>query len=356
MTSTNQPVAVTGGSGFVACHLVQLLLSRGFVVHATIRKLNRSIKLQPLLDMQKQYPGQLNLFEADLLKPGSFDRAFDRCSVVYHVASPFLLPEKITDGARQLLAPALEGTRNVLGSVNRTPSVERVVLTSTIGAIFGDYIDVMRMKDQTLSDAYFNTSSSLDNNPYHFSKVEAEREAWRIFKSQNRWTMVAINPGMVLGPSLTPASDSGSLFLLDEMLKGYFFYGVPDLSLATVDVREVAQAHLNAALNPSATGRYILADRQMISFLEIAKILRRVHARPFLLPRNQIPLLLVKLIGPFFGLDQQYIRNHVGIRFPLDNTRSISELGISYRPIQDTLTDHYRSWAEHRLALAEYAA
>src|SRR5262249_2550851 len=150
------------------------------------------------------------------------------CAVVHHVASPFLLPEKIKDGRRQMLDPALRGTRNVLQTINRTPSVTRVVMTSTVGAIFGDYIDVLQMKDQTLSEIYFNTTSTLENYPYHFAKVEAEREAWRICREQDRWSLVTINPGLILGPSLTPASDSGSLFLLDGMLKGHFFYGLPD--------------------------------------------------------------------------------------------------------------------------------
>jgi dihydroflavonol-4-reductase len=348
MQTLKQPVAVTGGSGFVASHLVKQLLSEGYTVHATVRSLDKLDKVQPLLALQQGHPGQLALFEADLLKAGSFDKAFAGCSVVHHVASPFLLPEMIKDGRRQLLEPAVQGTRNVLHSVNRAPSVERVVMTSTIGAIFGDYIDVRQMKNGVLAEEYFNTSSTIENNPYHFSKVEAEREAWKICQDQARWSLVTINPGMVLGPSLTPTSDSGSLFLLDEMLKGYFFYGVPDLSLATVDVREVAQAHIAAARTPGAQGRYILAEREMISFLEIAKTFRRIKASPRFLPRNQIPLLLVKLIGPLFGLSQEYIRNHVGIRFPIDNSRSIRELGITYRPVQETLRDHYRSWAEQR--------
>jgi uncharacterized protein YbjT (DUF2867 family) len=112
---------------------------------------------------------------------------------------------------------------------------------------------------------------------------------------------VTINPGMILGPSLTPGSESGSLFLLDEMLKGYFFYGMPDLSLTTVDVREVAQAHVQAARREEAHGRYILAERQMLSFVDISKLLREVHHRPWLLPRHQIPDLLVRLIGPSSG-------------------------------------------------------
>ncbi|MBD4130440.1 cinnamyl alcohol dehydrogenase, partial [Xanthomonas citri pv. citri] len=78
-----------------------------------------------------------------------------------HVASPFLMPEKIKNGRTQLLEPALQGVRNVLTTVNATSSVERVVLTSTIGAIFGDYRDVLDMPGQTLSEAFFNTTSSL---------------------------------------------------------------------------------------------------------------------------------------------------------------------------------------------------
>jgi dihydroflavonol-4-reductase len=340
---------VTGGSGFVASHLILQLLQDGSAVHATVRNLSHDAKLRPLHRLQQQYPEQLQLFEADLLKPGSFDTAMKGCAVVHHVASPFLLPEKIKDGKQQMLEPALRGTQNVLDSVNRTPSVKRVVMTSTVGAIFGDYIDVLDMKDQTLSESYFNTSSTLENNPYHYAKVEAEKEAWRMYLEQDHWSLVTINPGMILGPSITPASESGSLFLLDEMFKGYFFYGAPNLSLTTVDVREVARAHISAARLPVAQGRYILAEKQMISFVDMSKIIRTIHRRPWLLPKHQVPDGVVRLIGPFFGLTQDYIRKHLGIRFKVDNRRSISELGISYRPIEQTLHEHYRSWVEQRV-------
>lgn len=344
----NTTSLVTGGSGFVACHLVQQLLEAGDTVHATVRSLANEAKLKPLRQLQARHGERLRLFEADLLLPGSFAPAMRGCSVVHHVASPFLLPEKITDGRRQMLEPALQGTRNVLDSVNQTPEVRRVVMTSTVGAIFGDYADVLQMKDATLSEAYFNTSSTLDNNPYHHAKTEAEKEAWRLCEAQQRWSLVTINPGMILGPSLTPGSESGSLFLLDEMLKGYFFYGMPNLSLTTVDVREVALAHVQAARNPAAHGRYILAEQQMLSFVEISKILRQVHHRPWLLPRHQIPNFVVRLIGPLFGLTQDYMRKHLGIRFAVDNRRSVQELGIVYRPIAETLQDHHRSWVEQR--------
>jgi nucleoside-diphosphate-sugar epimerase len=343
-----ETVLVTGGSGFVACHLIQQLLTTGSTVHTTVRSLDSTEKVRPLAELQKQYPGRLKLFAADLLVPGTFDAAMRFCTVVHHVASPFLLPEKIKNGRLEMLEPALQGTRNVLGSVDKTPSVIRVVMTSTVGAIFGDYIDVMDMRDKTLSADYFNTSSTLENNPYHYAKVQAEKEAWTLCEKQSRWSLVTINPGLILGPSLTPASESGSLFLLDEMFRGYFFYGMPDLSLTTVDVRDVAKAHINAARNPNAHGRYILAEKQMTSFVEIASIVRCVHQRPYLLPRYRIPDALVRLIGPLFGLTPDYLRRHLGIRFAVDNQRSLDELNIRYRPITETLTDHYQCWDSQR--------
>jgi dihydroflavonol-4-reductase len=85
----------------------------------------------------------------------------------------------------------------------------------------------MEMENQILSEKYFSTSSSSSNNPYHYSKILAEKEAWRICEAQERRIMVTINTGMVLGPSLLPTLDSGSLFLLNEMLRGDLGSGCP---------------------------------------------------------------------------------------------------------------------------------
>ncbi|WP_373559664.1 NAD-dependent epimerase/dehydratase family protein [Streptomyces sp. TLI_55] len=339
------PVLVTGGSGFVGSHLVLRLLERGYRVHATVRSTADSPKTRPLWAMRDRFPGRLDLFAADLLVEGSFDEATRGCATVFHVASPFLMPEKIKDGRRDVVEPALLGTRNVLGAIERTPAVRRLVFTSTVGAIFGDYIDVLeKMTDQVLTEEYVNTTSTVANNPYHYAKTVAEQSAWEAAKAQDRWRMVALNPGLILGPSLTPASESGSLFLLEELFKGYFFYGAPDFSFTTVDVRDVADAHIAAAENEDAHGRYILAAETMSSFYDMARVLRTARPRDLRLPRTRLPHWPIRLLGPAFGLTQDYIRKHLGIRFRVDNSRSRAELGVTYRPFEETILDHHRAW------------
>ncbi|MEU6254216.1 NAD-dependent epimerase/dehydratase family protein [Streptomyces sp. NPDC047043] len=342
--AVGEPVLVTGGSGFVGSHLVLRLLERGYRVRATVRSTSNAVKVKPLTELQDRFPGQLELFEADLLVDGAFDEAMKGCEVVFHVASPFFMPEKIKDGQRDMVEPALVGTRNVVGSVERTPTVRRLVFTSTVGAVFGDYVDVLAMEGQVLSEDYFNTTSTVENNPYHYAKTVAEQAAWEAERSQDRWHMVSVNPGLVLGPSLTPASESGSLFLLEELFKGYFFYGAPDFSFTTVDVRDVADAHIAAAEKADAHGRYILAAETMSSFHDMARIIRTRYPRDLRIPRTRLPHWPVRVLGPAFGLTQDYIRKHLGIRFRVDNGRSVRDLGITYRPIEETVLDHYEAW------------
>jgi nucleoside-diphosphate-sugar epimerase len=122
---------VTGASGYIGLHVVNSLLDAGWTVHATVRSLQDDKKVVPLRTLANQQSDKLRLFEADLLKEGSFLEPMQGCSVVFHVASPFLVPEKVKNAEQDLIRPAVEGTRSVLDSVNKTESVKRVVLTSS---------------------------------------------------------------------------------------------------------------------------------------------------------------------------------------------------------------------------------
>ena len=317
-------------------------------MRATVRPGTSADRRQALLSLADTRPGSLGLHEADLGARDGFDDAVAGCRTVFHVASPFLLPEQITDPEREVLLPAIDGTRHVLGAVADAPSVRRVVLTSTVGAVFGDYADVREMPGGVLREDVFNTSSTLANNPYHYAKTLAEREAWRLARAQQRWDLVAVNPGLVLGPTLWPGSSSGSLFLMDELFAGRLFFGVPDISFTVVDVREVAYAHVAAAEQPEANGRYLLAHREMVSMHDIARIVRGNGATGWRVPRHRVPDWAVRLVGPQFGLTPDYLRGHLGIRFTVDNQRGIDELGVAYRPVADTVRDHWTAWREQR--------
>ena len=137
---TTAPVLVTGATGYLGSWVVKGLVDAGATVHAAVRDPEATSKVAHLKRAAEQAPGTLKLFAADLLQPGSYDEAMAGCGVVIHTASPFV--RNVDDPQRDLVDPALEGTRNVLDGIGRTPSVRRVVLTSSIAAMFGDAADI----------------------------------------------------------------------------------------------------------------------------------------------------------------------------------------------------------------------
>lgn len=340
MSTSSATVLVTGASGYIASWIVKYLLEDGHQVHATVRDPSNQKSVGHLLKLAEGAPGTLTLFKADLLDEGSFDEAMQGCSIVMHTASPFII-EGFKDAHEALTRPALEGTRNVLNSVNRCDSVKRVVLTSSVASVFGDGIELVRSGKAAFDESDWNTTSTEQHNPYQYSKVAAEREAWALHDKQQRWQLVTINPGMVYGPSLTSASKSASIDTLRQLGDGRLRSGVPDLSYGVVDVREVARAHLLAAFTPNAKHRYLLVNR-VLSMLAIARILRQAFGKAYPFPTMRAPKLLVWAFGPLLGpVTRKFIRLNVGYPPRFDNSRSV-QLGVNYRPVEETFKEHFQ--------------
>lgn len=335
-------VLVTGASGYVASWIVRYLLEDGHTVRGTVRNPDKPEHLHALAEA---HPGRLTLHRADLLDEGSYAEAMAGCELVIHTASPFLIG-RVRDPEAQLIRPALEGTRNVLGSVNATPSVKRVVLTSSVVAIYGDNID---MKGRgAFTEADWNTTSSVDHQPYPYSKTVAERAAWELAEAQDRWDMVTIHPGLVLGPALTTASKSGSMTTMKSFIDYSLTTGAPDLAMGMVDVRDVARAHIAAGFTPGAHGRYI-TNGQTVTMLDIGRMLRRRFGRSYPFPYSTIPKQVFRLVAPFAGFSREFVDKNVGWPLAFDNARSIAELGLSYRPAEDTLRDHFQQMIDDGL-------
>jgi nucleoside-diphosphate-sugar epimerase len=336
MINKETPVLVTGGSGYIASWVVQQLLEQGYKVNATVRNKSKVAKVDHLLKLQNKFVGKLELFEADLMKEGSFAEAMKGCELVIHMASPFKI--NVKDAQKELIDPALKGTSNILKEVNNTATVKRVVLTSSVVAIYGDAVDIKNTKNGVFTEEYWNTTSSLKYQPYGYSKTVAEKEAWKIQGGQSRWDLVVINPSFVMGPSLSDRTDGESTDFMIQLLSGSFKTGAPYLSFGYVDVRDVAAAHILAGTKESASGRHITCATSK-TMLETADILRKELGDKYKLPSKELPKFLMYLVGPFAGFSWKFVSNNVGIPMGFDNSYSKKDLGLVYRDLSETFRD-----------------
>jgi len=331
-------ILVTGGSGYLASWIIKMLLDEGVTVHTTVRDPEDNEKTAHLKALDKN--GRLTVFKADLLDVGSFNDSIQGCTLVIHTASPFFI-SGFKDPELELIKPAKLGTRNVLEAAKQTPGVKRVVLTSSVVAIYGDYIDIKKTPKGIFTENEWNETSSIDHNPYSFSKTIAEKEAWKIAKSQDEWNLVVINPGWILGPSLSKRKDSFSIKSMIEFGNGAYRTGVPNLFTSFVDVRDVAKAHINAGFLPEAKGRHILVSKT-IKMMDIADVIREQFKKKYPLPKMIIPKFMFWLIAPFLGFTRKYVTLNVGQVIKFDNSYSIDNLEITYRQVEETITDHFQ--------------
>lgn len=342
--NTSSPVMITGATGFVAGRIVEKLLEAGLTVHCPVRDPDNVERLKHLTDAAEVTEGSLKFFKADLLTEGSYQEAMQGCTVVIHTASPFISnvdPSKVQE---TLLDPAVKGTQNVLNSVSKTPSVKRVVLTSSCYAMLTDAADCLKAPNGIVTEETWNTTASEKYNSYAYSKVVAEKEAWKMADAQSQYKLVVVNPSWVMGPGLKTHPSSESYGVLKMMGDGGMKTGCPDIGLWIVDVRDVAKAHLYAAFVENAEGRYIVSGHNT-SMLAINKVLgAKYPAYPF--AKGAGPKFLFWLIAPYIGMDRKQISRGVGYKSNLDNSKSVKDLEMEYQPMEKTFPDMFSQMIE----------
>lgn len=256
--AAGKTVCVTGASGFVAGHLISQLLAKGNIVrrkdvcllrfppsyssglvahrclsccvmcprccrqrlgvfirailapqvHGTVRSLSNATKTAHLTTL----PGadeRLKLFEADLLKAGSFDEALAGCSACYHTASPFF-NDGVTDPEAQLIRPAVEGTLNVLNSC-KSQGVKTIVVTSSTAAVYGRKEG--NPPGHVITEEQWADADLATENKYHYvvSKIKAEQAVWKFASEEYpEARIVTLNPTLVIGPMFQPVMNTSS--------------------------------------------------------------------------------------------------------------------------------------------------
>lgn len=336
-------VLVTGATGFIASHIVERLLAQGHRVRGTVRSLKKEKDLAPLRALAGASE-RLELVEADLLRDGAFDAAAQGCEGVLHTASPYVLDAK--DPQKDLVDPALNGTRNVLRACQKAGTVKRVVVTSSMAAITDE-----PESDHVLTEADWNVKSTLERNAYYYSKTLAEKAAWEfVEKEKPSFDLVTINPFLVIGPSHSAGINTSNQLFVD-LLKGAY-PGLMNLTWGFVDVRDVADAHIRALETPGAKGRYITAG-DTIAMRSVVELLEKNGwAKGNKLPKlgmdcavGDFAVRLSSYLQPK-GVGS-YLRTHVGRVPRYDTSKVKKELGLAFRPVETSILETLEDLARH---------
>ena len=287
-------VLVTGGSGFIGAHCILRLLGAGYRVRTTLRSPAREAEVRSMLKSGGAEPkGGLAFAAADLMSDEGWREALAGCDFALHVASPF--PLKAPRDEDELIIPAREGALRVLRAA-RDAGVRRVVLTSSFAAIGYGHGPA----DRPFSEEDWTDPKGSDLGAYVKSKTLAERAAWDFVAGEGGvLELSVVNPVGVLGPVL--GSDFSTSIQLVKRLMDGTLPGIPNLSFGIVDVRDVADLHLRAMVDPAAKSeRFLAVAGDSMTMPEIARVLReRMGDSAKKVPTRVLPDWMVRLASLF---------------------------------------------------------
>lgn len=327
-------VLLTGGSGFIALHTIDLLLRNGHDVVFTVRSEQKG---QGVLEGRvKGRQGQLSyVVVPDIAREDAFKDAVvsdPPFEAVLHMASPFHFNG--TDPKRDLLDPAVLGTRGILNAIHRgAPAVTRVVLTSSFVAIHE-----ARKHNVTYSESDWNSITweealQSPGNAYRAGKTFAEKAAWEFMEQEKpKFDLAVLNPPLVFGPVLQRLStgadkvNTSNERIRNLVLGKWKEHGVPPTVIFLwVDVRDVARAHVKAMEVPAAGNQRFLLAAGHYSNAALVDIVR-----------SAFPELDDKLPTDARSDMPEDV-------YGFDNSKSKAILGLEYIRLEDSVIDTVRS-------------
>ncbi|SCU79061.1 LANO_0A04918g1_1 [Lachancea nothofagi CBS 11611] len=327
-------VLVTGCTGFIAQHIVHDLLEQNYKVIGTVRSEEKGDKLKSQFHNN---PLLVTEVVKDIAVSHAFDALFEKhgkeIKVVLHTASPFHF--KTTEYEKDLLIPAIHGTKSVLESIKKygAQTVERVVITSSIAAVKDT--SKFAEKDFVYTEDSWNpvTWEGSQINPqdaYRGSKKFAEKAAWDFLdenKNTVKFKMTTVNPALIFGPQTFAANITESLNTSAEVINAFLHSGpetdVSGLKNDFVDVRDVSRAHLLAFQKDEAIGQRLGLSSGQFNAKDLADILNRKFP--------QLQGTLPKCAGEGAYQTNPYAR------FDISKTKKI--LGFELKTLEETVCD-----------------
>lgn len=337
---------VTGANGYIASALVKSLVDGGRHVRATVRRQEAGEALRGTLAADAK--GQLEIaIVQDISSPGAFKEALQGATHVFHMASPLPSAGKV-DAKRDFLDPALAGTLTLLQDAQSTPTVQKVVLTSSVASILDQakfntggsftesdwnpvtYDQAAKLGEQ-LAVADPETYVMLSMAIYAASKKVAEEAAWK-FVRENKvdYALSAVHPSLVIGKPTMKSADG-----LTSGTNGMFWQLLntrpvkpENTTTGYVDLRDVVEGHIQAMERKEADGgRFLLIGGQPMNHELINWAKQHNDSLPF--GKVDVPA------------DADEIKRKV-TRF--DTSASQKVLGIRYKLMQQTVAD-FVDWA-----------